>query len=175
MGLFSIFKEFNIILNCFPKKSKNNDTMSKLYEESRKYKVSILPVSANYQLENLYPITNHVSSWSTFIIGSDKTFILANVNSRTIHLDKSNNIVDTKGTGLPSELFEFFNLVWDKTLKGNQLQFYLVLNERIYFINTYNFKNENNKIIGSILFMREFASLPQEYSNNHNPLTTTND
>ena len=54
-----------------------------------------------------------------------------------------------------------FDSVWTKTLQGKQLQFYMVWNSKLYFINTYPFFNGKGKVIGAILFMRAFETMPQ--------------
>lgn len=161
----------NLTFNCTgwfrdKKSRKNKDAMESLYMVSHKYKLSILPISSTYELENLYPITDRVREWNTFVIGNDKTYILSNVGDKTtqLHSDIVEQIVDTKGSGLPEELFLFFDNVWDHTLKGNQLQFYIVLNGKLYLINTYCLHNRLNNVIGAVLFMRNFDTLPQAYS-----------
>jgi len=161
----------NLNFNCTGwfsgrKTKQNKEVMESLYRVSQKYKLSILPISSTYDLENLYPITDRVREWNTFVIGNDKTYILSRVGDKTTHLNKEQveNIVDTKGAMLPEELFLFFDSVWDHTLKGNQLQFYIVLNGQLYLINTYCLRNRVNNVIGAILFMRNFDTLPQSYS-----------
>ncbi len=154
-------------INCNPSffcKPKNNRVMEHLYRVSKEFKISILPISNSYALDNLYPITDRVREWNTFVIGNDKTYILSNINDTIIDEPNLDAIVDTKGFGLPDELFKFFDKVWTFTLKGQQLQFYIVVNGKLYFINTYCLRNENNKIIGAVMFMRKFDTLPESYS-----------
>ena len=62
---------FNFKLNNFLKKK--DDNINTLYNASKAYNLSVLPVSPNYNFDNLFPITNHVEFWCTFIIGSDKS------------------------------------------------------------------------------------------------------
>lgn len=166
MGLLSIIENLSVNIFCRPKKKK--DAMENLYRVSAKYKLSILPISHTYELDNLYPITDRVKEWNTFVIGNDKTYILANIGNNSINLNSEEemfDVVDTKGSKLPSELFKFFDSVWSNTLDGNQLQFYIVLNGRLYLINTYCLRNENKKVIGAIMFMRDFETLPDIESN----------
>ena len=135
--------------------------------------MSILPISSGYELDNLYPITDRVKEWNTFIVGNDKTYILSNIGDERVQVS-GDDLVDTKGNTLPSELFQFFDNVWTHTLQGKQLQFYIVLNGKLYFINTYSLRNENNKIIGAILFMRNFDTIPDTYNVGKNVMETTN-
>ena len=72
------------------------------------------------------------------------------------------DIVDTRGNKLPLEIFEFFDTVWTHTLIGKNLQFYMIVNGVLYFINTYSLKNTNSKIIEAIMFMRNFDTLPKD-------------
>ena len=86
--------------------------MENLFRVSEKYKISILPISSEYVLENLYPITDRVSEWNTFIIGNDKTYILSNIgdNEYLNFTEENCDIVDTRGNKLPLEIFEFFDI-----------------------------------------------------------------
>jgi hypothetical protein len=161
---FSLVNTLNCNLFCRPKK---DTVMESLYKVSKEYKLSILPISDSYELDNLYPITDRVKEWNTFIVGNDKTYILANLGDKKVNINENlRDIVDTKGGRLPDELFKFFDNVWTHTLSGKQLQFYIVLNGRLYLINTYCFRNENKKVIGAIMFMRDFDSLPDTYGDN---------
>lgn len=169
MGLITLFENLNFNIFCRPKKRRKQkeDAMENLYRVSKEYKLSILPISNTYELDNLYPITDRVKQWNTFVIGNDKTYILANIGDRKINLNSTDlNIVDTKGSKLPNELFRFFDNVWTHTLEGKQLQFYIVLNGKLYLINTYCLRNENKKVIGAIMFMRDFDTLPETYNQN---------
>jgi hypothetical protein len=142
--------------------------MENLYRVSKEYKISILPIADKYELDNLYPITDRVKEWNTFVIGNDKTYILFKIGDKQIHNFPSihADITDTKGNKLPLELFQFFDNIWTYTLDGKQLQFYMVLNGKLYLINTYYLKNEQKKIIGAIMFMRDFDTLPDSYNEN---------
>ena len=158
----------NLELNCiFPWKKKKKDKLKPidhLINVSEKYNLNILPISSEYVLENLYPITDRVNEWNTFIIGNDKTYILSNLGDNVnLRLKEENcDIVDTRGNKLPLEIFEFFDKVWTHTLDGKNLQFYMVVKGVLYFINTYSLKNTNSKIIGAIMFMRNFDTLPKD-------------
>ncbi len=165
----SLINNLNFDCNgCFSvkKKLKTKAVMESLYRVSQKYKLSILPISSEYELENLYPITDRVHEWNTMIVGNDKTYILSHVGDNKLEVPKNDleDIVNTNGSKLPEELFLFFDSVWDYTLQGTQLQFYIVLNGKLYLINTYCLRNKSNKVIGGTLFMRNFDTLPPSYS-----------
>lgn len=165
---FTLIEKLNCNIFCLSKKDKHKNIMDSLYRVSKQYKISILPISNIYELDNLYPITDRVKEWNTFIVGNDKTYILSNIGDNRVYIPKDNDMVDTKGASMPEELFLFLDNVWTHTLKGKQLQFYMILNGQIYLINTYCLNNANNKVIGAIMFMRNFETLPNYYSENMN-------
>ena len=156
MGLFDCFGDTKTI------RQKELDLDRKIYNVSREYKISILPITPKFDIENLYPISDKVHLWSTLIIGNDKTYILANIKDPHINIPESVHLENKTGTNiLPHELNKFFDSIWDKTLTGKQLQFYIVWNAKLYFINTYPFFNGRGKVIGAILFMRAFETMPE--------------
>jgi len=166
---FNLFENFDLVLNCFgkSKKFKNDqeeeeDLDRNIYHVTRKYKISILPITPNFDIDNLYPLTDHVELWNIFIVGNDKTYILANVNDPFITLPQATRLPNKQGQDiLPNELVIVFDSIWTKTLMGKQLQFYMVWNGKLYFINTYPFFNGKRKVIGAILFMRGFDTMPE--------------
>jgi len=132
-----------------------------IYKVTREYKISILPIIPDFEIDNLYPLTDHVELWNIFIVGNDKTYILANVNDPHISVPNAESLPNHSGENiLPHELSVVFDSVWTQTLTGKQLQFYMVWNGKLYFINTYPFFNGQKKVIGAILFMRAFESMP---------------
>lgn len=163
MGLFSFFEQSNFVLNFCPikpKKEKHEEFKEKIDSLGKKYRITILPVYTDYKIKNLYPITNQVDKWNIFIVGNDKTYILAKVED----LDIPNHtlITNNRGTSvLPNELNEFFDPVWDKTLSGVQLQFLMIWKEKTYFVNTYPIRNEDNEVIGANMFIRSFDLMPK--------------
>jgi hypothetical protein len=138
------------------------DLDRKIYQVSREYKISILPITPQFDIDNLYPLTDHVELWNIFVVGNDKTYILANINDLHIHIPNHNGLHNQKGEDiLPSELVKVFDTLWDRTLSGRQLQFYMVWNGKLYFMNTYPFFNGAKVVIGAILFMRAFETMPE--------------
>jgi hypothetical protein len=104
----------------------------------------------------LYPLTDHVELWSTLVVGNDKTYILSNINDCELYFPRE-KLLNRKDTSiLPHELSTFFDAIWDRTLIGTQLQFYMVWMGRVYFVNTYPFRNGKGKVIGAIMFIRPF-------------------
>lgn len=151
----------SLYLSCFCYREKKDDLHGDIYKVSKEYKITILPITHNIDIDNLYPVTDHVELWNIFIVGNDKTYILANINDKHINIPNNDKLLNHKAENLlPDELRKIFDKIWDKTLSGKQLQFYMVWNSKLYFINTYPFFNGKAKTIGAILFMRMFESMP---------------
>ena len=145
--------------------SKQSENLDQNEIRKQSYNISILSIDENIIIDNLYPPTDHVELWNIFIVGSDKTYILANIKDNNIYVPSINKLPNHTGQNiLPPELFQKFETIWDKTLSGKQLQFYMVWNTQLYFINTYPFNNGKNKVIGAILFMRIFDKNNQSIS-----------
>ena len=176
---FNLFENINLKFSCFGCCGKKTDeeiedethiTMRSkdlrkesyeldkhIYKVTREYKISILPITADFDIENLYPLTDHVELWNIFIVGNDKTYILANVNDPHILIPNISALPNKQAQNiLPDELINVFNSIWSKTLTGKQLQFYMVWNGKLYFVNTYPFFNGKDIVIGAIMFMRAF-------------------
>jgi hypothetical protein len=171
---FNLFENIDFVFNCFGKKITKNETLDEdeldqnIYNNkiSKKFKISILPITPNFDIENLYPLTDHVELWNIFVVGNDKTYILANVNDPFITLPQACKLPNKLSDHiLPTELNIVFDSIWNKTLVGKQLQFYMVWNGKLYFINTYPFHNGKKKVIGAILFMRGFDTAENKIIN----------
>jgi hypothetical protein len=154
----------SFVFNCFcakqnddvSKNKKESDFISSIVNSSANHNVVVLPVRNSFELDNLYPKHNHVDKWNTFIIGKDKTYILANCVDFNI-----NNLVNHKGTGiLPQAIEEFLDPIWDRTLEGKQVQLFMMFDSTTYLMNSYTLKNNADQIIGACLFMRRVDSLP---------------
>ncbi len=162
---FNVFENFNLNFECFctPKtKDNNKKNLNKLiFSSSKKFKISILPISPDYDIENLSPTSSTAHLWNIFIVGNDKTYILASVKDNFNEIPNSEQLINKKGVNiLQEDLHEFFETIWDETLKNKQLQFYMVWSGKLYFVNTYPLFNGKKKIIGGILFMRLFETMP---------------
>lgn len=164
---FNLFENINLTCapSLFTRKSKHKHSEDGLdrniYNVSKEYKISILPIIPDFDIDNLYPITDQVHKWSILIVGNDKTYILASIKDPHITIPESVDLPNHTGNNiLPDELTCFFDSVWTTTLTGKQLQFYMVWNGKLYFVNTYPFFNGKKKVIGAILFMRAFETMP---------------
>lgn len=166
----SFLEAINLTFNCFcakerkSEKQQREDDNQAIYDTARKYEIGILPVHNNVNIKNLYPITDQVHLWNTFIVGNDKTYILSSINDLK-GFPETTNLLNKKGdVVLPTFLQDFFDPIWDKTLKGKQLQFYMIYNTRTYFVNSYPFRNDEDFVIGAIMFIRAFEKMPNETS-----------
>jgi hypothetical protein len=126
-----------------------------------KYDMTILPVPVVHCIENLYPPTNHVHKWNILIVGKDKTFIHASLPDLADFPDESSFPNNRSGTVLCRELQEFFDPIFDETLRNEQLQFYMTFRCKIYLCNTYPILNQLNQVIGAILFIRDNSLMPR--------------
>lgn len=179
---FNLFEKLELTFQCFGKpktkelNKKSEDELHKnIYNVSPEYKVSILPIQAHFDIENLYPTTDQVHTWNIFVVGSDKTYILANINDEHISIPNAGQLPNHQGpVMLPNELVIVFDNIWTQTLTGRKLQFYMVWNGKLYLINTYPFSNNKNKVIGAIMFMRGFDTVPESrpFENHSIPIKT---
>lgn len=166
----NLINNLNMTVNCFGFESKKKKRLQKLYDVTEKLKISILPISLDFDLDNLYPIHNHVSNWNIFVVGKDKRYILGNIGNENCLLSKrylnvkSEDLVDGFGDSFPPELFTFFDSVWDITLKGQNLQLYVMIAGKLYLINTYKLTNDKNNVIGACLFMRDFQNADEFFA-----------
>lgn len=192
---FPIFTFDNCIWNCFPNKKQRKavrereeeqDCLDTLTENFRLdgYHICILPVNHNlYKIENLYPDWNHVETWNTFVVGNDGTYILANVNSMPLERGDiqhgfgkatstlARNILNKKPNGvLDDEIAKFFHPIWQKTLKGFSLQFFMMMSARTYLVNTYALKGTHNNVVGAVMFIRYF--IPDQHQLQHSDSKT---
>lgn len=164
-AMLNLFENFSIVFNCFWKSKKQQKELElekKIYHVSKQNKISVLPITPTFDIENLYPLTDRVELWNIFVVGNDKTYIMSQVKDPTISIPEADELLNRKANGiLPEDLATFFDTIWDRTLLGRQLQFYIVWNGRLYFINTYPFFNGRRAVIGAILFMRAFETMPE--------------
>lgn len=164
MGLASIFENFSLVFNCFlpsNKKMKQRFEINKnLLELGEKYNISTLPVLIGKEITDLYPITDQVHKWNIFIVGKKKNYIMAHTFDLDIGVDQSELLNRQADPYLGKELNDFFNPVWDKTLEGNDLQFFMLWSGKTYFVNTYVLSNGTRDVIGAIMFIRAVEVLP---------------
>lgn len=166
MALFSLFE--NGVINCFfpslRKKKENKEFRNSLEMIGAKYNISVLPVIADFEFENLYPETNQVHKWNIFIVGKDKTYIHAQIYD--LDIPEGKNLPNHKGANvLTEELNEFFEPCFDKTLEGRRLQLMVIWRKKTYLLNTYPLTNHKHNVVGAVMFLRDFELLP--------PLQTT--
>lgn len=162
--LGNIFDKISIVCNCFCGDPKGRE-MKKRYDEidkhimslNGKYNIHILKVAQDFHIKNLYPITDQVDKWSVFVVGNDMTYIHASIGD--FNFPDAKLLLNQKGPSVMiPELNEFFEPLWKQTLNGSQLQFYMSVQQRLFFVNTYPFINGQKEVIGAIMFIRPFTS-----------------
>lgn len=126
----------------------------------------MLPVEhEKHVIENLYPITNHVEDWNTFVIGTDYSYIVANVNTFQLSTNPDttgDTLLNNRATGvMDPDLAEFFKPVWTATLNHSSMQFFMVIADVTYIVNTFPLKH-GPLTIGAAMFIRNYRPLPHE-------------
>lgn len=135
-----------------------------IYDEvstmGERYNITILPVHANFRIDNLYPETNQVHKWNIIIIGKDKTFVHVSIHDldmpgfESFPNRRSGNVLDR-------HLQDFFDPIFDKTLNNEKLQFVMGWSQRIYLVNTYPLTNQVGTVIGGVVFIRDYSLMPK--------------
>jgi hypothetical protein len=165
MGNITIFKCENLQLRL---RRKNTMINKELYEYSKKNDILLIPLIKEYNLNNLYPILDQVESWNVFIIGNDKTYILA----KTKHFRNEVNdqiLNNKKYQGINVKFFNFLDKIWNLTLKGENIQIFVYAVKTLFLLNSYSFKNQNGNIIGAVCFLREAGLINEKiFQNTHN-------
>lgn len=152
------------------KKSRNRRNASEdrhrytIYDEVRtageRYNITILPVHANFCIDNLYPETNQVHKWNIIIIGKDKTFI--HVSIHDLDLPEYDTFPNRRaGNVLDRHLQDFFDPIFEKTLSNQKLQFVMGWSHRIFLVNTYPLNNQFGNVIGAVIFIRNYSLMPK--------------
>lgn len=131
-----------------------------IHNVATKHNITILPVYGKDMYggdSNLYPVTNHVETWNTFVVGSDKTYILAHVSNPLTHVPNHEHLQNRKGDNiLPPEMHQFFDAVWDKTLKNNTMHLFVAWNEQLFRVNSFPLVSELGVVVGAVMFMKSF-------------------
>jgi hypothetical protein len=141
-------------------KQKSEENILKIQALSKKHNISILPIMNSYEIQSLYPETSQAHTWSTFIIGKDKTYALTNKYDFNIESSYNKLFKRTTNGQLHDDLLEFFDPIWERTLNGQQLQFFMIYCSIIYFVNTFALRNDSYKVIGASMFIRSLDTMP---------------
>jgi hypothetical protein len=163
MSIFGSLFSFEISkCNCFINKKKEHKN-KEFYEQrlmclQKDNEVKVLPFLSFLPLTDIFPKTNHVSEWSVYIIGKNKRLVVSQDNLQLSDVDMLNRKYDSV---LEGKNGEFFDTVFDMIINGHESQFILVYQDRMYFANTYSFRNENKVVIGGILFIRLYSSMTE--------------
>lgn len=143
---------------------KNHFVDDELIQYTKQNDILLIPLVKHYHLDNLYPVQDEVESWNIFIIGNDKTYILAKCPDFKQDIDE--NILNTKGISMNKRIFNFLDMIWDKTLTNNQeIQTFIYTNGSLFLLNTYQIKNKSSAVIGAICFMRHAGLIDKSIFN----------
>lgn len=160
----SIFTFENANCKCFTtknKKEKQKEKDKSFYENKlmslqENTEIKVLPFLSFLPLTDIFPQQNHVAEWSVYVIGKNKRLLVSQDNLELSDVSMLNKKFDVVLEGRNTE---FFYTIFDMIIKGHESQFLMIYKDRLYFANTYCFKNENNTIIGGILFIRLYSSM----------------
>ena len=165
MAILTFLENFIVNCFCFKDEKANEKKVQERFEQKlksvgAKYNIAILPVISDYEIDNLYPITDQVHKWNILIVGNDKTYIHASIYD--LDIPETENLINNRGTAVLShELNEFFDPIFDNTLKGRKLQFLIIWRKTTYLVNTYPLENQSNNVVGAIMFVRAYELLPK--------------
>jgi hypothetical protein len=164
MSIIGTLFSFNIPqCLCFVSEKKQKQKNKDFYEKrlmslQKDNEVKVLPFLSFLPLNDIFPRTNHVAEWSVYIIGKNKRLVVSQDNLQLSDVDMLNKKYDSV---LEGKNGEFFDTVFDMIVNGHESQFILVYQDRMYFANTYSFRNENKEVIGGILFIRLYSSMTE--------------
>ncbi len=140
---------------------KNYMISKKIIEMGATHKLQILPVMRGKEITDLYPPTDQVHLWNTFVVGSNLNYIVANVNDLNIGVPDPKYLLNSKAENImDDDIKNFFNNIWKETLGGVDLQFFMIKSGKTYFVNTYCLQNGNQQTIGGLCFIRNIETLP---------------
>lgn len=126
--------------------------------------IKVLPFLSFLPLTDIFPEKNHVVDWSVYVIGKNKRLVISQDNLELADQSMLNKKFDTV---LEGKNGEFFDTVFQMIISGHETQFLMVVKEKLYFANTYTFKNEEKVSIGGILFVRSYSSMSELIPKNH--------
>lgn len=165
-NVINVFKCENVSFR-FNLRRRNTQFIDKeLYEYSKQNDILLIPLLNDYELNNLYPIMDEVEKWDIFIVGSDKTYILAKTRSFTNRIN--DGILNKKiNDNIDNKFHDFLDKIWDRTLNGKNIQIFVYTRKTLYFLNSYSFRNQKNDIIGAICFIRNAGIVDESVFDNN--------
>lgn len=151
---------------------KNFNSSKRIVELGATHKLQILPVMRGKEILDLYPHTDQVHLWNTFVVGKKMNYIVANVNDLNIGVDDPKYLLNTKADNLMDEdINRFFEHIWTETLDGADLQFFMIKSGKTFFVNTYCLQNGNHETIGGLCFIRNVETLPYFLLDEHGDMS----
>jgi hypothetical protein len=147
--------------SCFFNKTKKVE--KQVYQEKlttlpENCDITVLPFMSFLPLTDIFPESSHVDEWSVYIIGKNKRLVVSQDNLKLADKSMLNKRYDHV---LEGKNGLFFDTVFQMIIDGHETQFIMMIKDKMYFANTYTFKNENKQNIGGILFIRLYNSMTE--------------
>jgi hypothetical protein len=120
--------------------------------------ITVLPFMSFLPLTDIFPESSHVDEWSVYIIGKNKRLVVSQDNLKLADKSMLNKRYDHV---LEGKNGLFFDTVFQMIIDGHETQFIMMIKDKMYFANTYTFRNEDKKPIGGILFIRLYSSMTE--------------
>lgn len=125
-------------------------------------KVTLMPAWNDIHLADLYPATNRVELWNTLIVGRRKNYILCQMGDPHARIPDGEKLLNRRGTNvIPEELETVLSQIWEDTFAKDKLQFCMIWNGVLYFVNTWSLRNVDDAVVGAVMVMRAFDNLPR--------------
>ena len=140
------------------------DDIETIAETGELNNVIVLPTRQGVILDNIYPINNHCEFFNILIIGSDKNYLFHRLYD--LSFPGSEKLTNSKYVEkMPSSLRNILESIWDKTLGGKILHFYMIYKGKTYLTNAFPLQNEQNKSVGAIAFIRNVETIRNSEDN----------
>ena len=140
------------------------DDIETIAETGELNNVIVLPTRQGVILDNIYPINNHCDLFNILIVGSDKNYLFNRLHD--LAFPGSEKLTNSKYVEkMPSSLRNILDTIWDKTLGGKILHFYMIYKGKTYLTNSFPLQNEQNKSVGAIAFIRNVETIRNSEDN----------
>jgi hypothetical protein len=136
----------------------NKDDLETIAESGEVHNVIVLPTRQGTIIDNIFPINNHVEHFNILIIGSDRNYIFTRLQDFTF--PGSDQLVNNKYSDkMPAGFRQILDNIWDATLEGKILHFYMIYKGKTYITQTFPLQNRASKVVGALALIRNVETL----------------